>query len=62
LFSIEGSDSETEHDGINTYGFFGTFKKPKSMVDYKWEVGTTFMDKAQFVDGVRTYAVHAGRN
>jgi len=25
------------------------------MADYKWEVGTTFVDKAQFVDGVRMY-------
>ncbi|XP_027916010.1 uncharacterized protein LOC114175451 [Vigna unguiculata] len=32
------------------------------MADYKWEVGTTFVDKEQFVDGVRTYVVHAGRN
>jgi len=62
LFSFEGSDSETENDGISSCGFFGTFKKPKSMADYKWEVGTTFVDKAQFVDGVRTYIVHAGRN
>ena len=62
LFSIKGSASETEHDGINTCGFFGTFKKPKSMVDCKWEVATTFVDKAQFVDGVRTYVVHVGRN
>ena len=60
LCSIEGSGSETEHDGMS--GYFGTFKKPKSMADYKWEVGTTFVDKEQFVDGVRTYAVHAGRN
>jgi len=60
LFSIEGSANETEHGGIS--GYFGTFKKPKSMADYRWEVGTTFVDKKQFVDGVRTYVVHAGRN
>jgi len=30
--------------------------------DYKWELRTTFVDKAQFVDGVRTYDVHARRN
>jgi len=57
----KGWESE-EHDKISSCGFFGTFKKPKSMADYKWEVGTTFVDKAQFVDGVRTYVVHAGRN
>ena len=56
----QDSASETEHDGIS--GYFVTFKKPKSMADYRWEVGTTFVDKEQFVDGVRTYDVHAGRN
>jgi len=62
LFSIEGSASETEHDGISTCGYFGTFKKPKSMANYRWEVGTTFVDKEQFFDGVRMYVVHVGRN
>jgi len=60
LLSIAGSASETKHDGITTYGYFGTFKKLKSMTDYKWEVGTTFVDKEQFVDGVRTYAFMLG--
>jgi len=60
LCSIEGSASEIEHDEMS--GYLGTCKKPKSMVDYRWEVGTTFVDKEQFVDGVRTYAVYAGRN
>ena len=43
LFSINGNASETKHDGMS--GYFGTFKKPKSMSDYRWEVGTTFVDK-----------------
>jgi len=62
LFSFEDSDNETKHNGIRSCGCFWTFKKPKSMADYKWEVGTTIVDKAQFVDGVRTYVVHAGMN
>jgi len=35
---------------------------PKSMADYKWEVGTVFLDNNHFKDAIRTYAIHAGRN
>jgi len=32
------------------------------MTDYKWEVGTVFLDNNHFKDVIRTYAIHAGRN
>jgi len=32
------------------------------MVDYKWDVSTIFIDKGQFINGVRTYVMHVGRN
>jgi len=35
---------------------------PKSMADYKWEVGTVFLDNNHFKDAIRAYAIHAGRN
>ncbi|XP_014499589.1 uncharacterized protein LOC106760697 [Vigna radiata var. radiata] len=31
------------------------------MTDYKWEVGTIFADKANFIEAIRTYVVHTGR-
>ncbi|XP_017406413.1 uncharacterized protein LOC108319702 [Vigna angularis] len=32
------------------------------MVDYKWDVGTYFADKQDFVDAIKTYAIENGRN
>ncbi|XP_014515653.1 uncharacterized protein LOC106773481 [Vigna radiata var. radiata] len=32
------------------------------MVDYKWDVGTYFAEKQDFVDAIKTYAVKNGRN
>ncbi|XP_014524234.1 uncharacterized protein LOC106780459 [Vigna radiata var. radiata] len=31
------------------------------MTDYKWEVGTVFADKANFIEAIRTYVMHIGR-
>ncbi|XP_014503225.1 uncharacterized protein LOC106763567 [Vigna radiata var. radiata] len=31
------------------------------MSEYKWEVGTKFRDKNEFMDAVRSYVVHGGR-
>jgi len=53
-----GSDSED--DGIAKNNF-PTFKMPPKMTDYKWEVGTYFAMKQDFIDAVRTYAIHSGR-
>ncbi|XP_014499552.1 uncharacterized protein LOC106760653 [Vigna radiata var. radiata] len=41
---------------------FPTFGKKKSMVDYKWEVGTIFNDKEDFKEAIRNYAIHTGRD
>jgi len=54
-------DCESE-DGDNSRDVFGMFVMPKSMTDYKWDVGTYFFDKEHFRDVVKTYAVHGGRN
>jgi len=35
---------------------------PKSMADYKWDVGTNFMDKEHLQQAIITYAGHSGRN
>ncbi|WVZ13717.1 hypothetical protein V8G54_011283 [Vigna mungo] len=32
------------------------------MSEYKWEVGTKFRDKNEFMEAVRSYAVHGGRD
>jgi len=59
LNSVEYSDlSNTDKD---TFGRFGIFSMPKSMQDYKWEVGTYFTKKEEFVEAIRTYGVHNGR-
>ncbi|XP_014489920.1 uncharacterized protein LOC106752702 [Vigna radiata var. radiata] len=31
------------------------------MIDYKWEVWTVFVDKAHFIEAIRTYVVHTRR-
>jgi len=35
---------------------------PNSMADYRWDVGTNFIDKEHFQQAIITYAVHSGRN
>ncbi|XP_052726012.1 uncharacterized protein LOC128194441 [Vigna angularis] len=58
LFS--GSDSEDNH--VRTKIRFPTFSMPKTLVDYKWEVGTYFAEKNEFTDAIRTYALSNGRS
>lgn len=41
---------------------FPTFKLPKLLEDYKWELGTYFATKVEFKEVVRTYDVNSGRN
>jgi len=67
LLSGPDSESETTEDEENNdertgCGPFQTFVMPKSMADYKWEVGTAFLDNNHFKDATRAYAIHAGRN
>ncbi|XP_014503093.1 uncharacterized protein LOC106763410 [Vigna radiata var. radiata] len=35
---------------------------PKSLGEYKWEVGTYFTNKKEFTDAIRTYVLSNGRN
>jgi len=32
------------------------------MADYKWDVGTNFINKEHLKQAITTYAVHSGRN
>ena len=48
--------------GAGNCGPFGTFVMPNSMADYKWDVGTTFIDKEHLQHAIITYAVHSRRN
>ncbi|KOM37451.1 hypothetical protein LR48_Vigan03g083300 [Vigna angularis] len=62
LDSPEESGSEDGVDERQSCGPFGTYVKQKNMSEYKWEVGTKFSDKNEFMEAVRSYVVHAGRN
>ncbi|WVY97484.1 hypothetical protein V8G54_029635 [Vigna mungo] len=57
-------DSEGEEDGGSSKSktIFPTFSMPRSLVGYKWEVGTFFVEKNEFMDAIRTYALSNGRN
>lgn len=41
---------------------FVTFKLPKRMEDYKWEVDTYFVTDDEYKKTIRTYVIHSGRN
>jgi hypothetical protein len=65
-YNTEDLDSGCETDEEEEYGRnkkkkFPTFKLPDNMRDYKWEVGTYFVSKHDFIYAMRTYAVHSGR-
>ncbi|WVY90028.1 hypothetical protein V8G54_035542 [Vigna mungo] len=60
LFS--GGESDGEDDDQESYGKFVTFSMPKTMVDYKWDLGTYFANKQDIMDAIKTYAVENGRN
>ncbi|XP_022635666.1 uncharacterized protein LOC106758433 [Vigna radiata var. radiata] len=59
LSSRDNSDEDSEVEG---YGHFSTFVQPKNMVDFKWEVGTYFVEKEDILDAIKTYAMENGRN
>ncbi|WVZ19233.1 hypothetical protein V8G54_006555 [Vigna mungo] len=56
-----GPDSEDD-DGSIPKTLFPTFSMPKSLGEYKWEVGTYFTNKKDFTDAIRTYALSNGKN
>ncbi|WVY91979.1 hypothetical protein V8G54_037493 [Vigna mungo] len=56
-----GPDSEDD-DATIPKTLFPTFTMPKSLGEYKWEVGTYFTNKKEFTDAIRTYALSNGKN
>ncbi|WVY95230.1 hypothetical protein V8G54_034318 [Vigna mungo] len=59
---LSGGESDGEDDDQESYGKFVTFSMPKTMVDYKWDLGTYFANKQDILDAIKTYAVENGRN
>ncbi|WVZ07237.1 hypothetical protein V8G54_020583 [Vigna mungo] len=59
---LPSPDESGSEDESQSCGPFGTFVMQKSMSEYKWEVGTKFRDKNEFMEAVRSYAVHGGRD
>ncbi|XP_017428799.1 uncharacterized protein LOC108336863 [Vigna angularis] len=59
---VSGVESDGEDDEEESYGKFVTFTMPKSMADYKWDLGTYFAKKQDLLDAIKTYAVENGRN
>ena len=57
-----GDESEEGDDGPQSSGKFPTFRMPKSMVNFKWDLWTYFRDKEAFKDAIGTYVVHSKRN
>ncbi|WVY89621.1 hypothetical protein V8G54_035135 [Vigna mungo] len=56
------SRGESEDDDGSSKTKFPTFNMPRSLEGYKWEVGTFFVEKMEFLDAIRTYALSNGRN
>ncbi|XP_017413096.1 uncharacterized protein LOC108324668 [Vigna angularis] len=50
-----GAESDGKDDEDEGYGKFKTFSMPKTMLDHKWDLGTYFADKQDFVDAIKTY-------
>jgi len=61
LLSGRETNCELEDDD-SSRDVFGMFLMLKYIADYKWDMGTYFLDKEHFRDVVKTYAVHGGRN
>ncbi|XP_058783844.1 uncharacterized protein LOC131658582 [Vicia villosa] len=57
-----GFDEYFSEDDCVTKTLFQTFKMPKTMEDYKWELGTYFATNQDFKDAIRSYAIHNGRD
>ena len=55
-------DSDEEDNDKESYGSFPTFSMPKSMDQYKWEVGTYFIKKNEFTEAIQIYALANGKN
>ncbi|WVZ24993.1 hypothetical protein V8G54_003537 [Vigna mungo] len=62
ISDVEESEGEEDGGSSKSKTTFPTFSMPRSMDGYKWEVGTFFAEKKEFMDGIRTYALSNGRN
>ncbi|WVY93470.1 hypothetical protein V8G54_032558 [Vigna mungo] len=62
LSDDDGAESGEEDTNVEGYGTFATFVLPKSMVDFKWEVGTYFAEKQDILEAIKSYALDNGRN
>ncbi|WVY95594.1 hypothetical protein V8G54_027745 [Vigna mungo] len=56
------SGPNSEDESSIPRALFPTFTMPKSLGEYKWEVGTYFTEKKEFTEAIRTYALSNGRN
>ncbi|XP_052735479.1 uncharacterized protein LOC108341416 [Vigna angularis] len=61
---ISGAESYSSGpcSSVKGYGSFPTFVLPKSMVDFKWEVGIYFAEKQDILEAIKDYALDNGRN
>ncbi|KAF7827346.1 uncharacterized protein G2W53_018510 [Senna tora] len=58
----EYSDEDEDDDPIVEKKVYPRFKPVKDMTDYKFDLGTIFGSKTEFVDAVKTHAVHNGKS
>ncbi|KAF7814573.1 Sporozoite surface protein 2 [Senna tora] len=56
------SDEDEDDDPIVEKKVFPRFKPINDMTDYKFDLGTIFGSKTEFVDAVKTHAVHNGKS
>jgi len=49
---LTATDIDEEDNDEESYGSFPTFSMPKSMDQYKWEVGTYFTEKKEFTEAI----------
>jgi len=61
MYSDDPSSDDSLASRSQCKANFGTFKMPKSMAQYHWEVGTYFPNKEAFIEAIRTYGVQFGR-
>ncbi|WVZ06347.1 hypothetical protein V8G54_019693 [Vigna mungo] len=57
--NLTSPDISDDEEG---YGNFATFRMPKNMLDFNWEVGTYFGQKENILDAIKSYAVENWKN
>ncbi|KAF7841197.1 hypothetical protein G2W53_003495 [Senna tora] len=58
----EDSDEDEDDDHIVQKQVFPRFKPIKDMADYKFDLRTIFGSKIEFIDAVKTHAMHNGKS